>query len=796
MAFAMIQTCAWTQDRIRILELVNSNPVPGAMATVGNDKKLYIADANGEINVPTITRADTIRVKAVGFEDATVPYGLLFKRSYRIYLTEKVNALQETVVSASKFEEKKEDVSQTIKVIKASDMQNMNQATTADVLQQSGEVLVQKSQLGGGSPIIRGFETNKVLIVVDGVRMNNAIYRGGHLQNVITLDNAILERTEIVFGPGSVIYGSDALGGVMHFHTRNPELATGDKSFTAKANAYARYATAARERSWHADASYGNKKIAGLTSFTMTDLRDLRQGNLRNPFYENLGARNWYVERIDGVDSLVVNYDPNIQVGSGYKQYDVLQKVLYKPGENASHMLNFQFSTSTNINRYDRLTQTAGGLPRFGEWYYGPQNRLLASYTWDQKFTKGIADNLRVIAAFQNIDESRHDRRYKKDDLNHRVENVKVITLNADAAKQIKHHEMRYGLEGTYNLVTSTAELENIATGEISPLDTRYPDGGSSMYSAAAYVTHTFEAGEKFTFSEGIRFSHVGLDATFNDTTFYQFPFSQVSQRNSGVTGSLGVIWRPVKSIRVHSHLSSGFRAPNVDDLSKVFETAPGLVVVPNPDLKTEKTYNADLGFTYRLGQILSAGITGFYTDYEDAIGVQSGTWNGSDSIEYDGTLSKVIMNVNNTRAFIYGCSGELLADINPNFSVRSTFTWTYGRIVTESGHTPLDHIPPAYGRTSFILKARSFRGEFYVMYNGWKRLKDYRLGAEDNEAFATSLGMPAWCTLNVRATVQLRRYVSLQMALENIMDQNYRVFASNISAPGRNFSITLRLAM
>ena len=93
------------------------------------------------------------------------------------------------------------------------------------MLAQTGEVFVQKSQMGGGSPVIRGFEANKVLIVVDGVRLNNAIYRSGHLQNVITLEPSELESAEIVFGPGSVIYGSDALGGVMDFHTREPRFA-------------------------------------------------------------------------------------------------------------------------------------------------------------------------------------------------------------------------------------------------------------------------------------------------------------------------------------------------------------------------------------------------------------------------------------------------------------------------------------------------------------------------------------------------------------------------------------------
>jgi hemoglobin/transferrin/lactoferrin receptor protein len=95
----------------------------------------------------------------------------------------------------------------------------MNPQTSADLLANSGHVFVQKSQLGGGSPMIRGFSTNRVLITVDGIRLNNAIFRGGNVHNVISINPFNIEKTEIILGSGSVIYGSDAIGGVMNFYT-------------------------------------------------------------------------------------------------------------------------------------------------------------------------------------------------------------------------------------------------------------------------------------------------------------------------------------------------------------------------------------------------------------------------------------------------------------------------------------------------------------------------------------------------------------------------------------------------
>ena len=96
--------------------------------------------------------------------------------------------LEGVVISANKWEQKLNEVPNKIVKINKNDILRNNPQTSADLLGQSGNVFIQKSQLGGGSPMIRGFATNRVLLVADGVRMNNAIYRSGNLQNVISID--------------------------------------------------------------------------------------------------------------------------------------------------------------------------------------------------------------------------------------------------------------------------------------------------------------------------------------------------------------------------------------------------------------------------------------------------------------------------------------------------------------------------------------------------------------------------------------------------------------------------------
>lgn len=768
-------------------------PVPGVTIHDRRQNISAMTDVKGHADISNFKNSDSIEFRHLAYKPLVLSYEQIEKKHFKITLYERPFSLDEVVISASRFEERLKDVAQPVEVIKSKELAFMNQQTSAEVMQNTGNVFVQKSQMGGGSPVIRGFETNKVLMVVDGVRMNNAIYRGGHLQNIITLDNTIMEKVEVIFGPGSVVYGSDALGGVMHFYTKNPVLS--DTGMAVHANAFTRYSTAANEKTGHLDFSLGGKKLGSFSSVTFSDFGDMRQGSQRDSKYGDWGLRTFYAERVNGKDSMLVNEDPNIQRQSGYSQLDLLQKFLFEQNENVSHVFNFQYSTSSDIPRYDRLTLLQGGKPRFAEWYYGPQKRLFSSYTLNLKSKNKIYDNARVIASYQNIEESRMDRRFGSNKKNYRKENLNIVSLNADFAKKIKIHEIRFGLDGWYNQIESNAFVKNIVSGEKRALDTRYPDGGSSMQNMAAYITHSAELSEKFIFNGGVRLSNVQLKAEFIDTTFYQFPFSNVSQNNTAVNGNLGAVYMPGTGWRYTLLGSSAFRAPNVDDLSKVFESVPGSVLVPNPDLRPEYTYNVDAEISKTM-ENYSVSLTGFYTWYIDAITTAPGTFNGEDSILYGGQLSRVSMSVNAAQAYLYGYNAAVNANLTKNISVFSTLNYTYGRIVTDSTDYPLDHIPPLYGKTGVSVKVQKFRGEFFALYNDAKKSEDYNLRGEDNQAYSADPingFMPAWMTLNLRTAYQLHKNLQVQFAVENILDKHYRSFASNISAPGRNFIFTLR---
>ena len=657
------------------------------------------------------------------------------------------------------------------------------------MLIQTGQVFVQKSQAGGGSPVLRGFESNRILLVIDGVRMNNAIFRGGHLQNVLRIDQSMLERTEILMGPSSVVYGSDALGGVIHFRTLTPKLNSGFKG-----NAYVRYSSANQEKTGHVNLSYGGAKWSYLGGFTYSDFGDVKQGAQRLEKYPTFGQLPAYAERQNGQDVAITNPNPNVQVGSSYSQWDFYNKFTYQPSDFIRHTLNVQYSTTGDVPRYDRLTEVASGLPRFAEWYYGPEKRFLTSYQLEMTKSNPFYDRAQLTIAYQDIEESRISRRFKNNSRKSQIEKVKVYSLNYDALKKVGIQELKYGVEATYNDVNSTAFTTNISTNAITGADTRYPNGGSQMHSFAFYLTDQISLQDKWHLHAGLRYSMIGLSAKFGSKEFFPFPFDDVKQSPNALSGNAGIVFTPSPKTKINALFSTGFRTPNVDDLAKVFESTAGSLIVPNPSLKPEYTYNYEVGISQLFGNIARLEASAYYTQLRDAIVTDAFTLNGQSQITYNGTLSKITANQNKRSAYVQGFNVNIFLKLSKTLQLTSTINRVIGKIKNDAGETtPLDHIPPTYGRTSLLYQGKRFQAEAFSLYNGWKYLSDYNLGGEDNQQYATADGMPAWMTLNVRTSFDVNKYLSLQVACENILDRNYRYFASGISAPGRNFIATVR---
>ncbi len=708
----------------------------------------------------------------------------------------KLKELDEIVISGSKFSERKKNIAQKIDVIGAKELKALNMPTIADVLIQSGKVFVQKSQQGGGSPVVRGFEASRVLLMLDGVRMNNAIYRSGHLQNVISVDNNMLSSVEILNGPASTIYGSDALGGVVSMQTIKPRL-TNEKEFKlSQAQAMLRYASANQENSVSTGFGFGNKHWGTFTNISLGSFKDLRQGGWDPNNQLATWGRNSYVQRINGIDSIVNNSNNLYQKNSGYSQMDLLQKITYAPNYNNIHQLNLQYSTTSDIPRYDRLTETSAGLPKHAEWYYGPQIRSLVAYQYDYFGERKLLNDFTMNLSHQFIEESRNTRRFQSDELSKRKEELNVLALNIAARIKLGNHEITYGGDAQVNFLKSTAFGQNVVTEQRSIIDTRYPDGDNNMNLYGAYVQHIYKfANGRFVLNDGLRINQSSLSSTI-DNNLLNLPFTEINQNNRALTGNIGLIYFATKELRFNLNASRGFRSPNIDDAGKVFDSFSGeLLVIPNENINPEYTNSVDLGVQYQTDKLFISAF-GFYTQFLNAIVLDKTTFNGSDSIMYNGTLTPVFSNQNKAEAYLYGGGIEARIDLTKKIQFNANTSYTFGRYINAGYEVPLDHVPPLYGRVSLGYNEKKWGSQFFFLYNGTKRLEDYNINGRDNFKFALPTGTPSWYTINLRGHYNLNEHFKVQAGVDNIMDRNYRTFASGISAPGRNFILSLRYKM
>jgi hemoglobin/transferrin/lactoferrin receptor protein len=435
-------------------------------------------------------------------------------------------------------------------------------------------------------------------------------------------------------------------------------------------------------------------------------------------------------------------------------------------------------------------------MPKSSEWYYGPETRQLASYRFDRKMSTAFMDKFSLTLAYQNNKESRNSRKFGSSKLKSQNEQISIYSFDMDGYKKLNRQEINYGAEAYFNDVTSTAFFTNVNSLEETPADTRYPDGSNTMNTFAVYVQDKISLiADKLFFNAGVRYNYSVLKSTFSSVTFFAFPFDAVEQKSGAFSGTAGLLYLPSEATKVTLIASSGFRTPNIDDLTKVFESLAGKLIIPNPNLEPEYTTNFELGLVQTIAGKAKFEAGAYYTLIDNAIVTDVDQYNGQDSVMYGGVMSKVYSSQNKRQAYIAGAYGSAGIDLAFGFSISGTINYTYGRIREESGETPLDHIPPVFGKAGLQYHNSKLQGELSFLFNGKKDISDYLLNAEDNEIYATPDGMPAWNTLNLRLAYQVSQYLNVQLACENIFDTNYRVFASGVSSPGRNFRITLRTA-
>ena len=785
--------------------------------TVYNIKRTItvLSDFDGNLDLSAFKETDTLIFSHVSYEKLQISVNKISKSV--LYLNPNTQVLSEIILSVGRNRENKEKISKKVSLITTKKTELDLPQTSADLLYYAGGIRVQKTQGGGGSPVIRGFEANRVLLVVDGVRMNNAIYRSGHLQNAITIDPNTLERTEIIFGPSSVGYGSDALGGVIHFYTRTPKI-NNEKSWIIKGSNS--YNTVLKHNVNNLNLEHSKENWASFTSFSYSDFGDIVMGENRNHGFENWGLNKYSLIKEKFNKKYFLNKNSNIQKNTNYSQFDFLQKLNIKISESSNFIFNIQHSKSSNIDRYDKLNEfTSTDDLKYSQWYYGPQKRTLFSSTYnfakDKKWLKKGA----IVAAFQKIKESRHNRKFQSLVLNSQIENVEIFSINADfVGIKTDISSLSYGFEYTYNDVNSIAYGENLLKENLSlssikdsnsifKIPTRYPSGGSNYSTAAHYYEFRKDLSEKSNFNFGMRYTYTWLNAEWEEEALIDANLNSIKTENSSLTGSLGYVTRSKNNWQINANFSSGFRSPNIDDMGKIRENR-GILSVPNKKLKPEYVYSTELGLTKYFNNksnIFSFNL--YYThitnhiirDYFEIFNDKSTEDSGT--ILYNLEEVKTMANINVGRAaYIYGVSFDSEIAILKNLFFKSNITYTEGG--SKKTHHPLPSISPLFG--SLYLKWIHSRLKMQLSYkfSGSKNPLDYSLGGEDGleetpilgykDGKTEYYGTPSWGVFKLSSSYPLSNNLKATLILDNIFDIHYKEYASGISSPGRNLNVVL----
>ena len=772
------------------------------------------SDNEGFVDVSVFKKNENILFSHISYEPQKIKKTILQKQKMVVFLNKQSAQLDEIVLSVFKKSEKTNRIAEQIAVVSSKEIQKISPQTSADLLATIPGIKVQKSQFGGGSPVIRGMESNRVLLVVDGVRMNNAIYRKGHLQSSISVAPNMLDKTEVVFGPSSVLYGSDALGGVIHYYTKTPKLSAEEE---VKSQFFSRFSSVNQEITSHVSAELRFSNWASLTSISFSDFGDLQSGSRRSHGFKDWGKVFYYSENRYGnyTENPTVNPRPEVLKNTGYHQTDFLQKFFIPLSKNTELKINLQYSTSSNIPRFDRLIEFKNNSLKFAEWNYGPQNRFLLSSQFLIHPNKKWLESGSITGAYQQIKESRIQRKFGSLDRSFREELVNVFSVNGDfsvSLTQDKKRVLSYGFEFTYNDVTSKSFGKTlvVSNGQINgsssgfKVQSRYPDGGSNYLSSSAYIAYRQDLNSKTTLNTGLRFTNTTLHALWLDQTFIHLPETNITAVNSAVTATIGYVYRPGKNWQLNSVVSSGFRSPNIDDIGRVREKS-GNISVPNIHVNPEFAYNVEIGLQkYFNDKKFRVGANVYYSLLDNYIqrDFVYNTDGSKKQVQFDGEFGNAITNQNKGTAYVFGYTLSYLGKISSTINSSGFITYTKGR--TYDTKEPMSSIPPLFGRVEINYKKDKIEFGAALKFNSKKNIEDFNIteGIDNHDltpivdpnAILDSdkyYGSPSWMTIGLTSNYLLSDTFSIQARLDNIFDEHYIEFASGISAPGRNASIS-----
>ena len=634
------------------------------------------------------------------------------------------------------------NVSAALSIITSDEIRGVK--LTTDALASQIGVYLQQTTPGQGAVIIRGLKGSEILHIVDGLRLNNAIFRNAPTQYLALVTPGTVDRIEVLRGAPASLYGSDAVGGVVQVLSRMPKFEGAETEY--KRTIFARFDTAEIGRAMHASFDAGNRNLAGLVSIDY-----METGNRRTGSGERIGP-------------------------TGYESKGARFAVSSTPDPSRAWLFDFQYAKQPATPRIDELVSGFGQAePSSSEFWFAPNERLFAHVRHTRAADLWSAD-WNFDAGWQRIVDDRVTRNFSSAIRNHEANQSDLFGLTVNASRETGQGSWIIGGEYYHDTVASQRFEEDLSTGQTSTTQSRFPDD-SRITQAAIYANLQQRTGDRHSLSGGIRLSAVDIDLP--ETTVS----AAASLSVNDLSADIGWIFDLSDRSQLIANIAHGFRAPNIFDMGTLGERPGNRFNIPNPALDSEHVTQFDVGIRGNSNRSRTE-LVFYWLHYKDRItSVLSGarTPDGRD----------IVQSRNLAEADIWGIEAAVAFAFRDNLELDAIVNFAHGE-EKESGSSavPADRIPPLNGRIGLRYEPNeTITIEPSIVFAD----SQTRLSPRDiRDVRIDPNGTSGWLTANVRAAWQPDERWRFSASLENLFDEQYRHHGSGIDAVGRNLSVSL----
>ncbi len=630
------------------------------------------------------------------------------------------------------------DMPESITIRSRQRLIEMAPTTTPKALEEEVGVIIQRTNAGGGSPFVRGLTGNMVLILVDGVRLNNSTFRYGPNQYLNTIDPGGIERIEVIRGPQSVLYGSDAIGGVINIITRGPKGIGRWRGSTASFEQRFSSSDGGLYSRLNAQANFELSGVFAGGSFLNLDDLDAGGRHGRQPWtaYEQSSADIKYDYMFDRCNMFTMAVQHVVQPDTP------------------------QTSSFTDSNE---------------SFYFSPQKRDLYYLRWQGTGLGGLVDAYRITASLNRQQEGRRRQKFGSTQIKRFIDDVQTTGVNVlMASEPAGFGRLSYGIDWYHDEINSARVNIDTTTGTVTPGRSSFPD--DSFYSRfGMFLQEEIDLTDRLKGTGGVRYTNIQVGSTPlvgpSETPVHISPSFQ------NWSGQIGLVYKLNSFTHLVASASEGFRAPSMDDLTAMRTTHLG-IDVPSPNLGPETSWNYEVGLKFDTPR-LRVQVFGFWT-YLDGLIVRRPA-----GYTIEGLPAYIKVNAGEARIDGIELAGEYL--LHDGWSLYGNYSYAFGQNITDN--EPVSRIPPAQGIAGVRWRS-TCRRRWFELYD-WMVAQQHRLSARDrDDPRIAPGGTPGYHTLNLRAGTYIGNNGELSVGLENILDRHYRVHASGIDAPG----ITLTL--